>query len=192
MFSMRAGRVVGAALVSVALVFCVPSTAGAQTRATPIRSCRLLKQSDAKGMFGTSTMSFEPTPKTLPNGHSECLITPNGPNKANLVLDVSWSKKTLGVYRLVYGGQAVSVPVTIPTGGVTGTKIRVPHFSKLTVAGTPAYWVPNPPSVGQKDYPATYNANMISEKDGYVVAIHSNYVTERQDKVALASVLNRL
>jgi hypothetical protein len=189
---MRASGVVGAALASVGLALCVPGTVGAQTLASPVRSCQLLKQSDAKGMFGTRTMSSEPTQKALPNAHSECLITPNGPNKANLVLDVSWGRKTLGVYRVAYGGHAVSVPVTIPTGGVTGTKIPVPHFSKLTVAGRTAYWVPNPPSVGQKDYPATYNANMISEKDGYVVAIHSNYVSERQDKVAMASVLDRL
>jgi hypothetical protein len=64
----------------------------------------------------------------------------------------------------------------------------------LIVGGETAYWLPNPPSVGPKneDYPATYNPNMISEKNGYVIGMHSFYLSKSEDKAAMAAVLNRL
>lgn len=175
----------------VGMTFSFSSSAGAQTHASSIKACQVLKQSDAKRVFGSSTMSSE-SGAALPNGHKECLFTPNGSNKASLVVDVSWNKKTLSVYRLVYGGHAVSVPVTTPTGGASGKTILVPRFSRLFIAGETAYWLPTPPSVGPKDYPATYNPNMISEKNGYVVGLYSLYLSKNQDKAAMTAILDRL
>jgi hypothetical protein len=182
---------VAAVLGVVGLTLCAPTSAGAQTHPSAIKACEVLKQSGAKRVFGSSTMSSESGP-SLPNGHSECLFTPDSSNKASLVVDVSWNKKTLSVYRLVYGGHAVSVPVTTPTGRATGTTIRAPHFSRVTVAGESDYWLANPPSVGADDFPATYNPNMISEKGGYVVGLHSLYLSKNQDKAAMTAILNRL
>jgi hypothetical protein len=178
------------ALGTVGATFLLADPVGAHTPG-PRRACQLLKQGDSKRVFGSSAMSSE-SGKSLPNAHSECLFTPNSDNKGSLVVDVSWNRKTLGLYRLIYGGKAARIPTTTPTGAATGTTIAVPHYSTLTVAGESAHWLPNPPSVGSQDYPATYNPNLISEKNGYVVGLHSLYMTKNEDKLAMAAILNRL
>ena len=180
-----------AGLAGTGIVLSSCSSASAQPSARRVSACSLLKLSDAKNVFKSSVQSPEAA-SSLPNGHSECLFTPDSSSPASLVIDVSWNRKTLSQFRLVYGGHADSVPVTTPSGEASGGTIPVPGFSELTVAGDTSYWLAHPPSIGTKDYPATYNANMISEKNGYVIGLHSDYLSESQDTAALAAVLTQL
>jgi hypothetical protein len=156
-----------------------------------VNACSLLSDSDAGRVFHARTISKEPS-GLLPNNHSSCLFVPNSSSKASIVVDISWSKSTLASYSSLYSEGRATVPVTTPTGRRSGQVIKAPHFSRINVDGRTSYWLPHPPVVGSRNYPATYNANLISEKSGYVIGIYSLYLGLVQDKNAMEAALSHL
>jgi hypothetical protein len=98
---------------------------------------------------------------------------------------VSWNKKTVTTFTVLHSGRFTESH--LPAGGTT----PVPHYSKVSVAGTIAYWLPQTPLSTSNSVTAS-TSELSALKHGHVVILTSANLSESQDERALALILTRL
>jgi hypothetical protein len=92
-----------------------------------------------------------------------------------LIVHVSWDRQTVTTFELAHSGHANDLDGTTP-----------PRYSRVTVAGVPAYWQLSPA-------PGPGNAQSLSSlKSGYVVTLSSMGLSRSRVELALAAILNHL
>lgn len=104
-----------------------------------------------------------------------------------LLVNVSWDTRSVANFAGIHRDQANIVPAT------TATRETIPpaEYTKVSVDGTTAYWLPHPPVPAGNNFAA--NASSLSAvKHGYVVTLNSMVLDQLQNVRALGLILSRL
>ena len=98
-----------------------------------------------------------------------------------MLVNVSWDKRTANTFTVAHGGHAKYI-------AAGGSAVPPPQYSKVTVAGIPAYWQLSPPP-----FTGPFNHRSISSlKSGYVVTLTSMGLDQPEVEQALSQILSRL
>lgn len=153
---------------------CGSSTASSGGRTGSVRTvCSLLPVAEAASAFG-GPVQGPASCAVGPGSRSGGLYhRPFGPG--NLIVDVSWDKRTVQTFTVAHSGTATYLDGAQP-----------PRYSKVTVAGATAYWQESPS-------PGPGNSQRLSSlKDGDVVTLTAMDLDPSQVERALAAILGRL
>jgi hypothetical protein len=169
-------------VIAGALTLAGCSTAGSVTHTKPIAACSLMTKSEASAIFPTGGTHQFPTAAPV-RDQSYCSYSGKG---LMLITNVSWSKKEIATFAQLHRRSTHLVPGMSHTGAV----IPVPHYSKLTVDGTSAYWLAQTPAPisGSGIYPS----QMSARKHGYLVFLTATDLTESQIEKSMATILRSL
>jgi hypothetical protein len=122
-----------------------------------------------------------------PGKQGSCLYGSASSLPGTLLVNVSWDQRSVANFAGIHGGHATVVP------GTTGTGVTIPPapYTKVSVDGSAAYWLPHPPTPAGRDFAA--NATSLSAtKHRYVVTLNSMGLDQLQNERALGLILNRL
>ena len=122
-----------------------------------------------------------------PGSQSSCLYGPEGSLPGTLLVKVSWDHESITNFAGLHSGHATVVPGTTP-GGAT---IPPAQYTKVSVDGTTAYWLPPPPAPAGSNFAAD-TSSLSATKHGYVVTLNSMALTQGQNQQALGLILGRL
>jgi hypothetical protein len=125
--------------------------------------------------------------QAIPGNQSSCLYSPDGSLPGALIVNVSWDTRSIANFTALHGGLARIVPGTTPTGA----KIPPVEYTKVSVDGSTAYWVPLLPVPSGSNAP-TNSSQLSGTVHGYVVTLISMGLNQSQDERALGLMLRQL
>jgi len=125
-------------------------------------------------------------PQAILGNQSSCLYSSDGSLPGTLIVNISWDTRSITNFTVLHGGQARIVP-----GTATGAKIPPAQYTKVSVDGSTAYWLPHPPVPSGSNL-ATNTSQLSGVRDGYVVTLNSMGLSQSQDERALGFILRRL
>jgi hypothetical protein len=104
-----------------------------------------------------------------------------------LFVNVSWDKRSVVNFTGIHNGRATVVPMTTPTGET----IPPARYTKVSVDGTAAYWLPHPP-IPAGSHLAANASSLSATRHGYVVTLNSMGLDLFQNQRALGLILRQL
>ncbi len=126
---------------------------------------------------------------SLAGQQSTCLYVPEGSEPGTFGVDLSWNPKSVANFTNLHHGHPQFVSGTFP-GSETET-IPAPNFTRVSVGGIPAYWLPSQPAPMGNGRTAHLD-QLFAMKSGYVIDLTSMSLSESQDQRTLAAILSRL
>lgn len=153
------------------------------TVTAPKSACSLMTADEAAAIFPIGTHRLD---TRVPGGSQSYCSYPGHMAGVMLLSNLSWSAKEIATFSRLHGSAALGAPGTLPTGAA----VPAPQFTKLTIDGTPVYWLARTrfPIGGTTTYPS----QMSALKDGYLVFITSTGLTQKQNEQAMRTMLNRV
>ena len=122
-----------------------------------------------------------------PGNQSSCLYGPEGALPGTLLVNISWDQRSVTNFDDLHNGHATVEPGTTPSGAT----IPPAQYTKVSVDGTAAYWLPPPPVPAGSNFAAD-TSSLSATKHGYVVTLKSMALTQVQNQQALGLMLSRL
>ncbi len=104
-----------------------------------------------------------------------------------LLVNVSWDERSVANFTGLHGGHATVVPGTTSTGET----IPPAQYTKVSVDGTTAYWLPHPTVPAGSNFAAN-TTSLSATRHGYVVTLNSMGLDQIQNERALGLILSRL
>ena len=125
--------------------------------------------------------------QAIPGNQSSCLYSPDGSLPGTLIVNISWDTRSITNFTVLHGGQAGIVPGTT----ATGEKIPPAQYTKVSVDGSTAYWLPHPPVPSGSNL-ATNTSQLSGVRGGYLLTLLSMGLNQSQDERSLGFILRRL
>jgi len=149
----------------------------------PRSACSLMTANEAAATFPIGTHQLD---NQAPGGSQSYCSYPGHLPGAMLLSNLSWSTKEIATFSRLHGKEAhVARTTQLPDGSVSA-----PQFTKLTIDGTPAYWLARTPfPIGGT---STYPSQMSALKHGYLLFLTSTGLTRAQNERAMKTMLGRL
>jgi hypothetical protein len=142
-----------------------------------------MSKAEAAVIFQTGNYALQHHPPT--NDQTYC-VYPGSAAGVSLIAKVTWSNSQVTNFEKLHSGTNKLTTGTLPSG----QSLPVPHFTKITVDGTTAYWSAHQsiPISGTSTYPSLLSAEM----NGYVVSLSATGLSEMQNEHVMSTMLRRL
>ena len=142
-----------------------------------------MSKAEAAAIFPTGKYALQHHPPT--NEQTYC-VYPGSVAGVSLIAKVTWSNNQVTNFEKLHSGtNKVTMGTLTP-----GQSFPVPHFTKITVDGTTAYWSAHQsiPISGTSTYPSWMSAEM----SGYVLSLSATGLSEMQNELVMSTMLRRL